>query len=164
MFLRQYDFDVVAIKGNKNSADYLSRWNTKKLERNESNKVDICNIDLIVYNKIVDYMNTLNIQKNKLYKKSAKDQNKKKVLNETNAIKTIKEIHNETHEIKQHLEQKDCKICRQYGNNINKNSKLIPIIARRPFEILGLNAVGLIQPISKNGSRYIITTVDYFTK
>ncbi|OMJ16644.1 Retrovirus-related Pol polyprotein from transposon [Smittium culicis] len=39
-----------------------------------------------------------------------------------------------------------------------------PIIATEPFEIIGLDAVGPISPISCDGNRYLLTAIDYLTK
>ncbi|OMJ29935.1 Pol polyprotein [Smittium culicis] len=117
-----------------------------------------------------------------LFKKSKKNK-VKEVLHEINANDAILRIHNDAHEginntwkrfsnkysgarlyelVKDVIEE--CDLCQRYSNKNQRNHELVPIISKKPFDIVGIDAIGPIQPITKSGNRYILTAVDYFSK
>ncbi|OMJ13933.1 Pol polyprotein, partial [Smittium culicis] len=117
-----------------------------------------------------------------LYIKSRKS-DWRKVLHKNNAKETIIRVHGEFHHginntwnnvkknfhgyklyelVKQVV--KECPVCQKHNNGMVKRNELKPIISRRPFEIMSLDAVGAINPISNSNNRYILTAIDHFTK
>ncbi|OMJ26285.1 Transposon Ty3-G Gag-Pol polyprotein [Smittium culicis] len=211
MILRQYDFEIIAIKGKNNPSDCLSRLVDEKLPSNlESNnkrkyqEIDINVMDTLYYYAIVNYLKDFSYPKdadesfrmklrNKsrlykvkdgvLFKKSKKNNESKEVLHEINAKDAILRIHNDAHEginntwkrvsdkytgaklyelVKDVVEE--CDLCQRYSNKNQRNHQLVPIISKKPFDIVGIDAIGPIQPITKSGNRYILTAVDYFSK
>lgn len=118
----------------------------------------------------------------KLYKNS-KQLGLREVLNEHNAKEIIHEVHCEGHEginntwnrvknkyIGSGLFQivkdvvSECDHCQKYLPGEYRRNEMIPILATKPFQIIGIDAVGPISPISKEGNRYILTAIDYLTK
>ena len=60
---------------------------------------------------------------------------------------------------------KACKLCQLHGNLIHTLAKeLIPFITFWPFQQWAFDLVGQIHASSSNGHKFIITTIDYFTK
>ena len=56
-----------------------------------------------------------------------------------------------------------CLNCRKHKDNQPlQNGLLLPIIATRPFEVVGIDIVGPLH-VSANGNRYILVCVDHFT-
>ncbi|OMH80461.1 Retrovirus-related Pol polyprotein from transposon [Zancudomyces culisetae] len=107
----------------------------------------------------------------------------REVLNEVNAEAKIQAIHDEEHSgigntwdkvkllytgsrifdiVKRVV--KFCVLCQRYKGHVSKVNPLNPIAVAKPFEILGIDAMGPINPISINGNRYLLTAMDYNTK
>ncbi|OLY81552.1 Pol polyprotein, partial [Smittium mucronatum] len=120
--------------------------------------------------------------KGELFKKSRKN-GLRKVLHQRNAKEEVFRIHNEFHhginntwdKVKRNYFGyklyevvkevcRECKICQKHNRGIHNVSHLNSIVALRPFEIMGLDAIGPINPVSNSKNRYILTAVDYFTK
>ena len=60
---------------------------------------------------------------------------------------------------------KACKQCQLHGNLIHAPAmELIAFITFWPFQQWAFDLVGYIHPSSSNGHKFIITTIDYFTK
>ncbi|OMJ16420.1 Retrovirus-related Pol polyprotein from transposon [Smittium culicis] len=57
-----------------------------------------------------------------------------------------------------------CPLCQRYNGTTTKTHELVPILALKPFQIIGIDAVGPINPISNNDNRFILTAIDYCTK
>src|SRR6266498_553904 len=55
-----------------------------------------------------------------------------------------------------------CDVCQRRGNP-KANNILYPIELKAPFQRIGIDIVGSLT-ITKKGNRYIVTTMDYFTK
>ncbi|OMJ11721.1 Retrovirus-related Pol polyprotein from transposon [Smittium culicis] len=119
---------------------------------------------------------------NELYHKSKKF-GLRKVLHEKNAKDKVQEIHDESHNgISNTWERfkssfygtglygivkevvSSCDTCQRYYGSSIKRNEMVPITALKPFDIVGIDAVGPISPISKNNNRFILTAVDYATK
>ncbi|OMJ14782.1 Retrovirus-related Pol polyprotein from transposon, partial [Smittium culicis] len=117
-----------------------------------------------------------------LYRKS-KNLGNRKVLHDQNAEEKIQEIHNENHNgvantwerVKSAYYGKglyklvknivnSCDTCQRYYGSSIKRNEMVPIVALNPFDIVGIDAVGPINPISTNKNRFILTAIDYATK
>ncbi len=58
-----------------------------------------------------------------------------------------------------------CDICQRVNRKMTTTSpELHPVPVKSPFHHIGIDFVGPITPISEDGSRYILTISDYFTK
>ncbi|CAI2186286.1 8379_t:CDS:2 [Funneliformis geosporum] len=57
---------------------------------------------------------------------------------------------------------KNCDNCQRRGPTVRKEP-LQPILVKAPFHRVGLDIKGPL-PVTKNGNRHIIVTMDYFTK
>jgi hypothetical protein len=58
-----------------------------------------------------------------------------------------------------------CISCQKKSRNMKKATMTLqPIIVEEPFTQWGLDVIGPINPKSKKGHSYILTTSDYFTK
>ncbi|OMH79370.1 Retrovirus-related Pol polyprotein from transposon [Zancudomyces culisetae] len=107
----------------------------------------------------------------------------KEVLHEQNVKDVVNEIHNAAHEGIEntwnrvsaiycgHNLYKDvyeivkcCHICQLYKDGRTKKFPLVPIIARKPFEIIGMDAIGPFTPETTSGNRFILTAIDFCTK
>ncbi|OMJ25413.1 Pro-Pol polyprotein [Smittium culicis] len=107
----------------------------------------------------------------------------REVLHERNVQEKIEEIHNQEHtginntwikvkrkftgngifEMVKHVVS-FCDRCQRFTGNPTRRHEFDPIKVTKPFEVLGIDAIGPINPISANGSRYILTAIDYVTK
>ncbi|OMH79079.1 Retrovirus-related Pol polyprotein from transposon [Zancudomyces culisetae] len=107
----------------------------------------------------------------------------KTVLNEQNVDEVVTRIHNETHEgventwirvssnycgaglyndVKKIVTY--CSVCQYHKGSKENRHRLVPIVATKPFDIVGIDAIGPIAPTTESGNRYILTAIDYFTK
>ncbi|OMH79608.1 Retrovirus-related Pol polyprotein from transposon [Zancudomyces culisetae] len=107
----------------------------------------------------------------------------REVLNESNAEEKIQAIHDQEHSgigntwervkllytgsrifdiVKRVV--KFCVLCQRFKGHISKVNPLHPIASAKPFEILGIDAMGPINPVSASGNRYLLTAMDYNTK
>ena len=60
---------------------------------------------------------------------------------------------------------KKCHQCQIHGDLIHSpHSELHPMAARWPFVAWGMDVIGPIEPKASNGHRFILVTIDYFTK
>lgn len=60
---------------------------------------------------------------------------------------------------------KSCKQCQLHGNLIHAPVReLLPSITLWPFQQCAFNLVGQIHPSSSNGHKFIIISIEYFTK
>jgi hypothetical protein len=117
----------------------------------------------------------------RLYRKTK--QGPKEVLHEREAHNKIRQIHEEAHNGVESTWQRvrrryagpglyqivrdvisNCDTCQRLHPGPMRQEGLRPIESRYPFEVVGLDAIGPINPTSRNGNRYILTAVDYFTK
>jgi hypothetical protein len=58
-----------------------------------------------------------------------------------------------------------CHKCQIYGDRINAPpTPLFNMISPWPFDMWGLDVIGLINPKASNGHRFILVAIDYFTK
>ncbi|OMJ23914.1 hypothetical protein AYI69_g4822 [Smittium culicis] len=89
---------------------------------------------------------------NKLYKKLFSGELKEVLLGESgiaNTLKKVKKIYSG-----EKLYEKvtkivtSCDTCQRFGTRLPTNNFAVPIIATRPFEIMSLDAVRPIQPVS----------------
>lgn len=64
-----------------------------------------------------------------------------------------------------HTLVRECKECQYYIGRCKKATMpLRPIIVEEPFSQWGLNFIGMIDPPSSVGHKWILTTTDYFTR
>ena len=60
---------------------------------------------------------------------------------------------------------KKCHQCQIHGDLIHSpHSELHPMAAPWPFVAWGMDVIGLIEPKTSNGHRFILVAIDYFTK
>ena len=60
---------------------------------------------------------------------------------------------------------KSCTTCQQYGKVHKHNEgKLVPIVATRPFQIMGMDIMEIKGSQTKSGNNAIVVFTDYFTK
>jgi len=58
-----------------------------------------------------------------------------------------------------------CEKCQKYADNINMAPTTLNLMfAPWPFSMWGIDVIGAIEPKSSNGHRFILVTIDYFTK
>ncbi|KAL5494269.1 hypothetical protein EMCRGX_G015566 [Ephydatia muelleri] len=58
-----------------------------------------------------------------------------------------------------------CDVCQRMNRKLNTGvPELHPIPVKAPWYMVGIDFVGPLSPIAKDGSRYILTISDYFTK
>ncbi|OMH81800.1 Retrovirus-related Pol polyprotein from transposon [Zancudomyces culisetae] len=107
----------------------------------------------------------------------------REVLSEENAYLKIKDLHNHDHTGISNTWEKVklmftgpntfeivkkvvnfCEVCQRFKGGPKRRNEMVPITASEPFEILGIDAIGPISPVSRDGNRYIITAMDYYTK
>ena len=63
------------------------------------------------------------------------------------------------------MEVSRCDVCQHVKKNLAITaSELNPVPVKSPWYHIGIDFVGPITPTSVNGSRYILTISDYFTK
>ncbi|OMH82338.1 Retrovirus-related Pol polyprotein from transposon [Zancudomyces culisetae] len=107
----------------------------------------------------------------------------REVLHHENQKEKIREIHEEGHEgilytlnrarnkyfgkgLREVVEEVvgECERCQKQDKGKFFREPLHPFLAMRPFEIMGIDFVGPINPIAKSGNKYVITAIDYLTK
>ena len=66
-----------------------------------------------------------------------------------------------THDTYQYA--RTCLECQQMGP-LKPSAGVRPIVQLRPMDMVGLDFIGPISPMSENGSQYIVILVDYFTR
>ncbi|OMJ11804.1 Gypsy retrotransposon integrase-like protein 1 [Smittium culicis] len=122
------------------------------------------------------------LKDDKLYQKTKK-LGLRELLHERNAKELIHEIHNADHSGIVNTWEKvkldyygtelydivtevvnSCEICQRFTGKPKRNNKMNPISATLPFQIVGIDAIGPINPISEDGNRYMLTAIDYLTK
>jgi len=64
------------------------------------------------------------------------------------------------HDIEFHC--RSCFQCQMVGP-LRPTGNLLPILQLQPFDMLGIDFLGLISPIARGGARYVLVMVDYFT-
>lgn len=58
-----------------------------------------------------------------------------------------------------------CKECQYYTGRCRKEAMpLQPIVVEEPFAQWGLDFIGMINPPSSAGNKWILTTTEYFTR
>ena len=63
------------------------------------------------------------------------------------------------------LQLSKCGVCQHMNRKLNTGvPELHPIPVKAPWCMVGIDFVGPLSPIAKDGSRYILTISDYFTK
>jgi ''chromo'' (CHRromatin Organisation MOdifier) domain./Reverse transcriptase (RNA-dependent DNA polymerase)./Integrase core domain. len=60
---------------------------------------------------------------------------------------------------------KSCTVCQRFNKTkVSKEGKMAPIIATRPFQIMGMDIMVIPSPMSENGNSCIVLFTDYYTK
>ena len=60
---------------------------------------------------------------------------------------------------------RSCRACQMHGNFIHQPPKLlVPVKSSRPFSAWGLDLIGVINPPSSKGHKWISAATDYFSK
>lgn len=57
-----------------------------------------------------------------------------------------------------------CDACQRFGSLKTMPRKLRTILSIQPMDMMGIDFIGPISPMSRNGFRYIIVAVDYFSR
>ena len=58
-----------------------------------------------------------------------------------------------------------CDVCQQMNSKLNTGTHhLNPVPVKTPWQMIGIDFVGPVSPIAEDGSRFILTITDYFTK
>ena len=58
-----------------------------------------------------------------------------------------------------------CGVCQRMNGKLTTGlPELHPIPVKAPWYMVGINFIGPLSPVAKDGSRYILTISDYFTK
>ncbi|OMH81098.1 Transposon Ty3-I Gag-Pol polyprotein [Zancudomyces culisetae] len=147
-----------------------------------ANKTYPRNSDELFRNELRKNAIKYELDNDKLFKHSKKF-GIREVLHELNCKEKIIELHNENHlgvhntwnivkekyyspklfEITKHVVN-FCDVCQRYKSSNKRKNLFNPIIALQPFDVIGLDIIGPINPTSAEGNRYIISAIDYLTK
>ena len=58
-----------------------------------------------------------------------------------------------------------CDVCQRMNRKLTAGTpQLHPIPVKSPWYMVGIDLIGPIAPVAEDGSRYILTITDYFTK
>ena len=62
------------------------------------------------------------------------------------------------------LQLSNCDVCQHMNKNTTGTPQLNPIPVKSPWYMVGIDYVGPLSPVADDGSHYILTVTDYFTK
>ena len=63
------------------------------------------------------------------------------------------------------LQLSKCDVCQQMNKKLTTGTpQLNPIPIKAPWHMLGIDFIGPVSPVAEDGSRFVFTMTDYFTK